>query len=202
MSSFRVLSKKTRFKIGLIAVVIIHLGFFYGFWHVKARQLGHKFVELDIYSDTNKEGLAFYEALADDQCVNVINEQPAKEQPELTPAKAPNANSSEMPVLFTKEPPLVFASAPSCRKSFSLPEGYEKLGDKGFIGLEINVDTQGKVEHAEVDKSSGFPELDKAAVTQVVNAWSFNPCKKGDNAVVCKQYIKFRWKGNNNSLGK
>ena len=74
-----------------------------------------------------------------------------------------------------------------------MPEGVEKLGVEGFVTLQLNLAANGKVERGEIEKSSGFAELDSAALQQVTHAWRFEPCKKAGVAVACKQRIRFRW---------
>lgn len=212
MSSFSVISKKNRLRLGVVIVVIIHIGFFYGFWHVKAGRVTNEVVELDIYGDTTTNGFSYYEALPDANCLNVLNEQ------KMTPALAmrqssasvstSNASSSlasalatssssssvEPEVPFTPQLPISHAHSPKCKVATSLPDGYKKLGVNGFVGLEINIDKAGKVLRGDIDRTSGFPDLDQAALKQVIENWTFQPCKKGDEIVACKQYIKFRWK--------
>ncbi len=209
MSSFRVISKQTRFKIGLVVVVIIHIGMFYGFWRVHAKQLGDKVYEMDIYAAKAAEGLAFYEALSSDECVKILNEQAPKlgmpvyvEPPEgakdaETVAKnAKTAEKKTPPAEVKLDPSLFYASSPKCKGIAAVPAGAEKLGAEGFVGLELNIDTAGVVQYGEISRSSGFADLDNAALKQVKENLTFNPCKKGDAIVGCKQVIKFRWKTN------
>jgi TonB family protein len=206
MSSFRVISKKDRLKLGIIVVIIIHIGMFYGFWRVHAKQIGDKFYEMDIYAATAAEGLTFYEAVPSDDCVNVLNEQAPKPGMPIAPespadAKADKA-SAPKDVAATKAaakeveltPPLYYATAPRCKSVASVPVGAEKLGADGFVGLELNIDKEGVVKHGEVSRSSGFADLDQAALTQVKENLSFKPCQKDGSSVGCKQIIKFRWK--------
>lgn len=92
-----------------------------------------------------------------------------------------------------REPVLIPAKFPKCiAKSFT-PEGFEKLGSEGFIGLALNLAKTGRIERGEVEVSSGFPELDIAALKQVTDGWQFEPCKKQNKVVACKQHIRFRW---------
>lgn len=213
MSSFRVLDKKSRLKLGIIVVIIIHIGMFYGFWRVHAKQIGNKVYEMDIYAAKAAEGLAFYEALPTEECVNVLNEQaprqgiklkvPQDEQSQAVDAtKADEAKEKSAPPVdlaaITKEgsmeTPLHYATSPRCKGVVSAPVGAEKLGADGFVGLELNIDTNGSIKHGEVSRSSGFAELDEAALTQVKNNLTFKPCEKDGATVGCKQYIKYRWK--------
>ena len=220
MSSFRVISRKDRLKLGIFVVIIIHIGFFYGFWHVYAKQIGDMFYEMDIYAAKAAEGLTFYEAVPSEACVNVLNEQAPKPgmpiAPEL-PADATVAdkatgnkeisnkevsNKTAPKDVATKAapkevklaPPLYYASAPKCKSVASVPAGAEKLGADGFVGLELNIDKNGMVKRGEISRSSGFADLDQVALTQVTENLSFKPCQKEGVSVGCKQIIKYRWK--------
>ncbi|MES2673171.1 MAG: TonB family protein [Pseudomonadota bacterium] len=92
-----------------------------------------------------------------------------------------------------REPILVPAKAPKCIARSFTPPGHEKLGAGGFIGLALNLAKSGRIERGEIEISSGFPELDTAALKQVTEGWQFEPCKKQNKIVACKQHIRFRW---------
>jgi TonB family protein len=94
--------------------------------------------------------------------------------------------------------PLISASAPKCKAASAFPADYKKLDKNGFVLLVLNINKAGNIEHGEVEKTSGFPELDEAALKQVTETWSFEPCKKAGTAVACRQTIKFKWKIENN----
>lgn len=210
MSSYSVISKKTRIRLGVAVVIIIHIGFFYGFWKVKAGRVTNEVVELDIYGDTTTDGLGYYEALPDANCLNVLNEQKITPALKMQQSSTPTSNSSsslvaasqassssssaEPEVPFTPQLPISHAHSPKCKVPTPLPDGYKKLGTNGFVGLEINIDKTGKVLRGDIDRTSGFTDLDQAALKQVLETWVFEPCKKGEEIVACKQYIKFRWK--------
>ena len=232
MSAFQVMSKKSRLKFGISAVIIIHVCFFIGFWHVKARRLTAEFVNVDIYAPTAAVGLAMYEALPNDECVNVVNEQAPRpgmpvyvEPPEGSKeadaakdatqgatketagaaAEATNADAKTdvitpdvktPPAEVKREPSLFYASAPRCKGVAAIPAGAEKLGAEGFVGLELNINQAGAVQRSEIHRSSGFADLDEAALKQVTENLTFKPCQKGTVIVGCKQFIKFRWKTN------
>jgi TonB family protein len=220
MTAFNVMSKKSRFKFGIAVVIIIHICFFIGFWHVKAKRLTAEFVNVDIYAPTAAVGLAMYEALPNDECVNVVNEQAPRpgmpvyvEPPEVSKeagaAKdgvqeaAADANAVAVtpdvktpPAEVKLEPSLFYASAPRCKGVAAIPAGAEKLGADGFVGLELSINKAGVVQRGEIHRSSGFEDLDAAALKQVKENLTFKPCQKGTVIVGCKQYIKFRWKTN------
>lgn len=215
MSAFNVMSKKSRFKFGIAVVIIIHICFFIGFWHVKAKRLTAEFVNVDIYAPTAATGLAMYEALPNEECVKIVNEQaprpgmPVYVEPpegskeaavETAGADAKTATTTpdvKMPPAEVKlEPSLFFASAPRCKGVAAIPAGAEKLGADGFVGLELNINQAGVVQRGEIHRSSGFADLDEAALKQVKENLTFKPCQKGSVIVGCKQFIKFRWKTN------
>jgi TonB family protein len=228
MSSYSVISKKNRLRLGVAVVVIIHIGFFYGFWHVKAGRVTNEVVELDIYAAKATEGLAFYEALASEECVKVLNEQVPKlgmpvyvEPPAEVKVGAeikvdgavPTSNEADVkaatdakavadaaaktePKDVKLEPSLFYASSPKCKGVAAIPRGAEKLGTDGFVGLELNIDKAGTVKYGEISRSSGFADVDEAALKQVKENLTFKPCQKGDTIVGCKQIVKFRWKTN------
>jgi TonB family protein len=254
MSAFSVMSKKSRFKFGVAAVIFIHICFFIGFWHVKAKRLTAEFVNVDIYAPTAAEGLAFYEATGTDECVKIVNEQtpklgmpivdinaPLPEEilaaqqaaadaeaakkmedrisnaviggaadvkaadvnltaAEATPAAAIAEPQKIEPKAAPEEvklaPSLYYASAPRCKAVAAIPAGADRLGADGFVGLELNINSAGVVVRDEINRSSGFADLDEAALKQVKETFTFKPCQKGSVIVGCKQYIKFRWKTN------
>jgi TonB family protein len=233
MSAFNVMSKKSRFKFGVSVVIIIHLCFFIGFWHVKARRLTAEFVNVDIYKPVAAEGLSMYEAQPNEECVKVINEQapkpgmpivdinaPLKEDvmaaaaaeaaqklaeggagaaaptaaPATLDADTSTTDVNAAPAEVKLAPSLYYASAPRCKSVAATPAGAEKLGADGFVGLELNINQAGVVQRGEIHRSSGFADLDAAALKQVTENLTFKPCQKGTVIVGCKQYIKFRWK--------
>lgn len=200
MSSSGVMSKKSRIKLGIAVVVIIHAALFYGFWHVKAKQIGDKIFTLDVYGNTSTDGFSFYEARPDSDCLDVVHEQTPKPTLQMKPStpvagdSAGIAKTQEAAEPFAPQLPIQPARAAGCIKATPPPEGYQKLGEKGFVGLEITLDKTGKIVRGEIDRTSGFADLDTAALKQVVETWGFEPCKKASQAVGCKQYIKFKWK--------
>ncbi|MFO1390369.1 energy transducer TonB [Cellvibrio sp.] len=209
MSSFKVMSTKSRLKLGIAVVVIIHIGMFYGFWRVHAKQIGDKVYEMDIYAAPAAQGLTFYEAIPTADCVKVLNEQapklgmPIVEEPAADSTGTDTAKNSSnkkdgttktQPKEVKLAPSLYYASSPTCKSIATVPAGAEKLGADGFVGLELNIDKDGVVKRGEISRSSGFAELDDAALKQATENLSFKPCHKGDAAVGCKQIIKYRWK--------
>lgn len=198
--SFLLVSRKTRFITGIATVAVILSLFIIGYIIQKPRNYGPKLIRTDIYKDKGTDSLAFYEALPDDKCVSVINEkivegsetkaESGEKNNGEKKAGEQNTNNATDPLYA----PLVSASAPKCKAASVFPADYKKLDKNGFVLLVLNINKAGEIEHGEVEKTSGFPDLDEAALKQVTETWSFEPCKKAGNAVACRQTIKFRWK--------
>ena len=62
------------------------------------------------------------------------------------------------------------------------PKGARQRGEQGEVTVEIEVDSEGRVSAVKVVGSSGFAELDDAAV-RAVRAATFVPAKSGGRAV-------------------
>jgi TonB family protein len=182
MSSFRVVNRKKRLLWGIGTVLFIGVSFSVIFYFTEPRYREHPLMMTEILKEKDIGTIPFYEARADAQCITVLNEgvTPQPKKPSKNPLDAP----------------LVQASAPTCKGVTSIPAEHAKLGKDGFVTLMLTVDKTGKIERGEVEKSSGFVDLDELAVKQVAENWSLEPCKKLDKAVACKQKIKFRWAAN------
>ena len=181
--SVRAVSRKKRLLVGLGAISVIVILFTIGYIIQQPRYYGPRLISVDIYKDAVLDSLPLYEALPNDDCVNVVNEQIFTDAQK----KAPKPQNP-------LDAPMMYASAPRCSAATTPPENYKKLDKKEFVVLILNVNKEGKIEYGEVEKTSGVKELDEAALKQVTETWSFEPCKKADAVVACKQKIKFRWK--------
>jgi len=69
------------------------------------------------------------------------------------------------------------------------PKGARQRGEQGAVVLEIRVDAEGGVSEARVAVSSGFAELDEAAVRAARKA-KFRPAKSGDRPVASTVRLK------------
>ena len=188
--SFRVVSRKKKIISGVATVAVVVSLFILGYLLQKPRYYGPKLIQTDIYKDSTTDNLAFYEALPDDQCVSVANEKIVDDAERAKTVDQKNADGTINPLYA----PLVSASAPKCKSASVFPADYKKLDKKSFVLLSLNINKSGDIEHGEVERTSGFPELDAAALKQVTETWSFEPCKKAGNPVACRQMIKFKWK--------
>jgi len=62
------------------------------------------------------------------------------------------------------------------------PSASKRLGETGTVLLRVLVDEQGKSQSIEIQTSSGFSRLDRAAL-DAVRKWKFVPAKQGDRAI-------------------
>lgn len=73
------------------------------------------------------------------------------------------------------------------------PRGARQRGEQGNVVLEIRVTAEGTVETVKVVLSSGFPELDAAAV-QAAKAAKFSPAKSGRDPVASSARLQLQFK--------
>lgn len=72
------------------------------------------------------------------------------------------------------------------------PEEARKKGLTGMVVVEVVLNEAGKVEEAQVKKSTGYFLLDEAAKTAAMK-FEFLPAKKDGEAVKCKMKIPFKF---------
>lgn len=58
-----------------------------------------------------------------------------------------------------------------------------RLGEQGAVQLHVSISASGTVTGAVVTRSSGFPDLDQAAVNWVIAHWKYKPAIQGGTAV-------------------
>ena len=62
------------------------------------------------------------------------------------------------------------------------PSASKRLGETGTVLLRVLVDEQGQSKSIEIQSSSGYSRLDRAAL-DAVRKWKFVPAKQGDRAI-------------------
>lgn len=87
-----------------------------------------------------------------------------------TPTTSPPVNSGAAGVMNTHTTP-------------PYPVAARTAGHQGIVTLQITVAPSGEVTGATVAQSSGFPELDQAAVTWVISHWKYKPAVQDGVAV-------------------
>ena len=73
------------------------------------------------------------------------------------------------------------------------PKGAQQRGEQGDVTLEIRVTAEGTVDNVKVAVSSGFSELDEAAIKAVRSA-KFSPARSGREAVASVARLKLSFK--------
>ena len=73
------------------------------------------------------------------------------------------------------------------------PKGARQRGEQGDVILEIRVNAEGAVDHVKVAVSSGFAELDEAAVKAARTA-KFSPARSGHDPVASTVRLKLQFK--------
>ena len=81
--------------------------------------------------------------------------------------------------------------AEQCKAGY--PERARQNKEVGDITLSVLVTAQGKVADAKVEKSTGFRELDKAAIVAVARC-TFVPASKDGSAVESWTTVRYSWK--------
>ena len=73
------------------------------------------------------------------------------------------------------------------------PKGARQRGEQGDVVVEIRINAKGTVDDVAVAVSSGFPELDEAAV-KAAKAAKFSPARSGHDAVASTARLKLSFK--------
>lgn len=81
-------------------------------------------------------------------------------------------------------PPLLIAAIPVYRENPAplYPRTAKRRGYEGTVLLEVLVNREGKVKELRIFHSSGYPVLDKAALSSV-KKWVFEPGKRGNERI-------------------
>lgn len=103
--------------------------------------------------------------------------QPQPEVPATATAEVGEVADEEMPLV---EPN--FQADYLRNPAPAYPRISKRLGEQGEVILRVLVDPHGKPRRVELNASSGFERLDRAAL-DVVQRWSFVPARRGSRAV-------------------
>jgi protein TonB len=103
------------------------------------------------------------------------------------------------PTIVTRPvPPKVLASSPvgigrahSCANAY--PESATRLKEEGITGLTFTVTAEGQVENPTITSSSGFADLDQAAL-KCVSRWSYKAAIQNGQAVAVQWPANIVWK--------
>lgn len=107
-------------------------------------------------------------------------EKPEPEKPKEMPR--PAAAASSAPAAAPRQGRVDAPPSPRRNIRPDYPKGARQRGEQGDVLLEIVVSASGAVGDVRVASSSGFPELDEAAV-RAVKAARFSPARRGGRPV-------------------
>ena len=99
---------------------------------------------------------------------------------EAMPAPAPAAPSKTEAVATQ---PVRFDAAYLNNPEPSYPRASRTLREQGKVFLRVQVSAEGRPLQVLIDRSSGYPRLDQAALDTVQNHWRFVPARQGAQAV-------------------
>lgn len=119
--------------------------------------------------------------------------EPPKEEPRKEPPRPPVAASAPAPAVAPRQARV--DAPPRPRKSIrpDYPKGARLRGEQGDVQLEIEVTASGAVGEVKVVSSSGYQELDEAAV-KAVKAAHFTPARRGRQSVSSTAKITLTFK--------
>lgn len=107
-------------------------------------------------------------------------------EPVIQIAPDPAAQTIQVPQQQTPPVPPADASASGLTNTHTTPPYppmARRLGQQGTVVLAITVGADGTVSAAQIARSSGFPELDQAALEWVKAHWRYKPAMQGGVAV-------------------
>ena len=119
----------------------------------------------------------------------IAHETPAPatvQAPEVTPPKPAAAPAQAAPPATASASEAVippnFVAAYLDNPAPDYPSISRNLGEHGRVMLRVYVNTEGEGAEIEIDRSSGYERLDRAAV-DAVHRWRFIPAKQGSQAI-------------------
>jgi protein TonB len=113
-------------------------------------------------------------------------ESPRSSERDAVSAPAAERRAEAAPAAIAP-PPVATSDAAYLRNVLEYPLVSRRNGEQGTVLVKVLVARDGTVLKAELEKSSGSPNLDTAAVRSVSN-WHFTPARRGSEAIE-KEYI-------------
>lgn len=113
---------------------------------------------------------------------------PIATESESTPININSTIETNIPHSITTKPKLNKATKPD------YPMTSSRLGEEGVTGLNLLINTEGRVEEVKLVSSSGSTRLDEAAIKHAQRNWSFSPCTEEGKPVKCWFQTKLVWK--------
>ena len=114
-------------------------------------------------------------------------------EPKEEPQKLIPHPSSHIPPIAPRQARLDAPPKPKRNIRPDYPKGARQRGEQGDVVLEIRVNADGTVDDVKVAVSSGFAELDEAAV-RAAKAAKFSPARSGHDPVASTARLKLQFK--------
>ena len=114
-------------------------------------------------------------------------------EPKEEPQKLIPHPSSLIPPIAPRQARLDAPPKPKRNIRPDYPKGARQRGEQGDVILEIRVNAEGTVDDVKVSTSSGFVELDEAAV-KAARAAKFSPARSGHEPVASTARLKLQFK--------
>ena len=107
--------------------------------------------------------------------------------------KTEDAKAASAPAVAPRQARLDAPPKPRRNIKPDYPKGARQRGEQGDVVLEIRVTAEGTVDDVKVATSSGFAELDEAAV-KAARAAKFSPARSGHDPVASTARLKLQFK--------
>jgi len=120
-------------------------------------------------------------------------EAPSLPLPEPEPVQTLSAPALPVPTAAPRQAHVEAAPRPKRTIRPDYPQGARQRGEQGDVQLEISVGADGAVEAVRVIVSSGFQELDDAAL-KALKAARFTPAQAGGRSVASKARLTLSFK--------
>ena len=107
--------------------------------------------------------------------------------------KTEDAKAASAPAVAPRQARLDAPPKPRRNIRPDYPKGARQRGEQGDVILEIRVNAEGTVDDVKVATSSGFAELDEAAI-RAARAAKFSPARSGHDPVASTARLKLQFK--------
>ena len=114
-------------------------------------------------------------------------------EPKINRTIEQSEQSNNSPAIAPRQARLDAPPKPKRNIRPDYPKGARQRGEQGDVILEIRVDEEGAVDHVKVATSSGFAELDEAAI-RAAKAAKFSPARSGHDPVASTARLKLSFK--------
>ena len=118
---------------------------------------------------------------------------PSFPEPKLNQTIKQSEQSNNSPAVAPRQARLDAPPRPKRNIRPDYPKGARQRGEQGDVVLEIRVTAEGTVDDVKVATSSGFAELDEAAVKAARSA-KFSPARSGHDPVASTARLKLQFK--------